>query len=189
MVYRPRVLPWSTDRGVLRPCVQVVCTRSCVQGRVYKAVCTRQCVQVVVSGRVYRPRVQDMCTGHVYRTCVQATFTKVACSRVYRSWCTGVVYRPRVLKLRVQITCSNRIAMPCHRAAMRTIPDRVGLNPRCHCHPAVLARLVYLLWSNSLAPLAWPNARKCWPGSHRLYDAWFRPRHFARCAIYPWHGY
>ena len=166
-----------------------MCTRQCVQGRVYKAVCTRQCVQVVVSGRVYRPRVQDMCTGHVYRTCVQATFTKVACSRVYRSWCTGVVYRPRVLKLRVQITCSNRIAMPCHRAPMRTIPDSVGLSLRHHCHPAVLARLVYLLWSNSLAPLAWPNARKCWPGSHRLYDAWFRPRHFARCAIYPWHGY
>jgi len=36
-----------------------------------------------------------------------------------------VVYRPRV---RVQTTCSNRIAMPCHRAGMRTRPDKwVGM--------------------------------------------------------------
>ena len=164
----------------------------------YRAGCTGVVYRSWCTGRVYRPRVQAACTshvyraectGHVYRPCIQATFTKVACSRVYRSWCTGVVYRPRVLKLRVQITCSNRIAMPCHRAALRTIPDSVGLNPRCHCHSAVLARLVYLLWSNSLAPLAWRDAHRCRPGSHRLYDAWFRPRHFARRAIYPWHGY
>src|SRR6516162_4696175 len=36
-----------------------------------------------------------------------------------------VVYRPRVLRLRVQTTCSNRIAMPCHRAAMRTISGSI----------------------------------------------------------------
>jgi len=173
MVYRPRVLPWSTDRGVLRPCVQVVCTRSCVQGSVYRSWCT---------GRVYKAE----CTGHVYRPRLLRSRVQ---SRVYRRGIQVVVYRPRVLKLRVQITCSNRIAMPCHRAPMRTIPDSVGLSLRHHCHPAVLARLVYLLWSNSLAPLAWRDAHRCRPGSHRLYDAWFRPRHFARRAIYPWHGY
>src|SRR6516162_6307397 len=106
MVYRPRVLPWSTDRGVLRPCVQVVCTRSCVQGRVYKAVCTRQCVQVVV----YRPCVQS----RVYRSCVQATFTKVACTEPgVQAWYTGRGVQAACSKT----ACTDHVFKP-HRNAM-----------------------------------------------------------------------
>src|SRR6516162_10283657 len=168
MVYRPRVLPWSTERGVLSPCVQVVCTRSCVQGSVYRSWCT---------GRVYKAE----CTGHVYRPRLLRSRVQ---SRVYRRGIQVVVYRPRVLKLRVQITCSNRIAMPCHRAPMRTIPDSVGLSLRHHCHPAVLARLAHRSWSNSLALLTWPNARKCPPKSHLRICASPRPRYSAHSSIH-----
>ena len=70
-------------------------------------------VNVTVGPRTWQSvtRVQ----GGVYTRSWQSV-TRVQ-SRVYRRGIQVVVYRPRVLKLRVQTTCSNRIAMPCHRAA------------------------------------------------------------------------
>jgi len=95
-----------------------------------------------------------------------------------------VVYRLRVLKLRVQTTCSNRIAMPCRRAPMRTIPDSVGLSLRHHCHPAVLARLAHRSWSDNLVPSTWPSAHRCLRGSHRLTDASPRSLYSVRSSIH-----